>query len=64
MKHAFLIMAHNNYNQLTKLIESLDYNDTGIFLHIDSKSPEYKEIPKLKYAKIYNVPRMHTVWGV
>lgn len=33
------------------------------FLHIDSKSPEYKEIPKLKYAKIYNVPSMHTVWG-
>lgn len=33
------------------------------FWHIDSKSPEYKEIPKLKYAKIYNVPRMHTVWG-
>ncbi len=32
MKHAFLIMAHNNYNQLIKLIESLDYNDTGIFL--------------------------------
>lgn len=44
MKHAFMIMAHNNYNQLTKLLYLLDYPDVEIFLHIDKKSEKYKNI--------------------
>ena len=38
MKHAYLILAHNNFNQLKKLINLLDDIDNDIFIHIDEKS--------------------------
>ena len=38
MKHAYLIQAHNNKNQLLKLIHSLDYELNDIYIHIDAKS--------------------------
>ena len=37
-KHAYLIMAYNNPNQLTKLLKLIDDPRNDIFLHIDSKS--------------------------
>ncbi len=37
-KHAYLIMAYNNWNQLSKLISVLDDIRNDIFLHIDKKS--------------------------
>lgn len=62
MKHAFMIMAHNNYNQLTKLLYLLDHPEVEIFLHIDKKSKEYI-LPKLKYSKIKVIKRMSINWG-
>ena len=38
MKHAFLIIAHNKYNQLQKLINLLDDKRFDIYIHIDKKS--------------------------
>lgn len=40
MKHAYLIMAHNDIPLLRKLIEILDYPDNDIYLHIDKKCTE------------------------
>lgn len=57
MKHAFMIMAHNNYNQLTKLLYLLDHPEVEIFLHIDKKSKEYIP-PKLVYSKINLLERI------
>ena len=37
MKHAFLIIAHNNWWQLKKLIECLDSGTHDIYVHIDKK---------------------------
>ena len=62
MKHAFLIMAYNNYKQLDLLIKSLDSEDCDIFLHIDSKSKNY-EPPILKKSSIHMISRKHTNWG-
>ena len=39
MKNAFLIIAHNDYKMLKRLIEALDDKDNDIFIHIDKKSP-------------------------
>ena len=36
-KHAYLIMAHSNVNQLKKLLHCLDYEDNDIFIHFDAK---------------------------
>lgn len=41
MKHAFLIIAHNNWWQLKKLIECLDSDTHDIFVHIDKKSEDF-----------------------
>ena len=37
MKHAYLIMAHNEWDMLNKLIQALDYPNNDIYLHIDKK---------------------------
>lgn len=37
-KHAYCIMAHNNWAQLQMLIDCLDDERNDIFLHIDKKS--------------------------
>lgn len=38
MKHAYLIMAHTNYQQLQLLVNLLDHPDNDFFIHIDKKS--------------------------
>lgn len=45
-KHAYLIIAHNNWQQLKKLITLLDYEYNDIFLHIDKKSTAF---PKAEF---------------
>lgn len=37
-KHAYLIMAHDNFEQLKLLLKALDNERTDIFIHIDKKS--------------------------
>jgi len=37
-KHAYLIMAYNNWHQLGMLLHLLDYEENDIYLHIDKKS--------------------------
>ncbi len=36
-KHAYCIIAHNNFNQLQILIDMLDDARNDIFVHIDKK---------------------------
>lgn len=48
MKHAYLIMAHNNFDQLKLLIRALDHPRTDLFIHIDPKAGlnEFEELKK------------------
>lgn len=46
-KHAYLIMAHNNFPLLLELIKLLDHERHTIYLHIDKKVPD-EEFEKLK----------------
>lgn len=41
MRHAFLIIAHNNWWQLKQLIMLLDDGSHDIFVHIDRKSRDF-----------------------
>ena len=43
LKHAYLIMAHNQWAILAKLIRLLDDENNDIYLHIDKK---VKSFPK------------------
>ena len=48
MKHAYLILAHNEFGLLQTLISCLDDLRNDIYVHIDRK---VKEMPKLKVEK-------------
>lgn len=42
MKHAILIMAHANFSQLKLLVSLLDYEEFDLYIHINSKSSNWK----------------------
>lgn len=44
MKHAFLIIAHSQYDILKVLVELLDHPNSDIFILIDKKSPLPKNL--------------------
>ncbi len=66
MKHAYLIIAHTQWQQLKLLLQCLDSENTDIYIHIDKKA---KDVPveDLKHAvtksevKIYSKYKVY--WG-
>mgnify|MGYP000477664926 CR=1 FL=1 len=65
-KHAYLIIAHNEFEILEKLILMLDDQRNDIYLHIDNKVknfdfPKFFALP-LK-SRIYFVSRQNVNWG-
>ena len=48
-KHAYLIMAHNDFQILIEILKELDHERNDIFLHIDKKTLEFPE-QKIKNA--------------
>lgn len=66
MKHAFLIIAHGNWEQLKILLKQLDSESVDIFMHIDKKvkNPPINELldcVKLSSLKIYQKYKVY--WG-
>lgn len=65
MKFAFLIMAHNHYEQLILLLKQLDRQNADIYLHIDAKSKiktsDFNNI--LKNANLYVYKKFKVYWG-
>lgn len=61
MKLAYLIMAHDNFMHLERLVKALDEPDTQIYLHVDRRS----EIPKSAVfrERVKLIPRLETEWG-
>lgn len=63
MKHAFLILAHNNFCSLKRLIAQLDYSGNDIFVHFDSKTDA---LPTLctNHSRLFIVDdRVDVHWG-
>ncbi len=63
---AYLIMAHNNFDILEKIIKMLDYSNHHIFIHIDSKVDKFdfeyfKAIPN--NSKVVFTDRLSVKWG-
>lgn len=62
VKHAVLIIAHNNVWTLKKIIEMLDSQYFDIFIHIDKKSNiEIQEISENKNVYVYK--EIDVRWG-
>lgn len=63
MRHAYLILAHDNFDFLQILISLIDDIRNDIFVHIDAK---VKELPKLetKYSELFIIyNRIDVRWG-
>lgn len=66
MRHAFLIIAHNNWWQLKKLIEYLDSDTHDIFVHIDKKSEDFDEsyfVNAVKKSRLLFFKEYEVFWG-
>lgn len=63
MKHAYLILAHNNWEILERLLMLLDDERNDIYLHIDKKVifPDVKN--RVKKSNLYVVARKNIRWG-
>ena len=65
-KHAYLIMAHNEFHMLKKLITELDDVRNDLFIHIDQKTKfvDEDEIRTwAKESKVFFIPRRRIYWG-
>lgn len=68
MRHAFLIIAHNNWPLLARLVKKLDHPDNDIYLHIDKKSKLQQEVISqieevCQYSKVKFIKRYKITWG-
>jgi hypothetical protein len=65
-KHAFLIMAHNEFGVLKSQIRLLDDPRNDIYIHVDKKSTVFKPgqfINLTQYSKLIFIERKRIAWG-
>ena len=66
MKHAFLIIAHKNWNQLILLLRQIDALNHDIFIHVDKKAkgvPVKRIKEAVRYSKICIYSEYSVFWG-
>lgn len=65
-RHAYLIMCHNNFSHLCKLISELDDVRNDIYIHVDKKvldCPHLNLKTSVTKANLYFVRRISVNWG-
>lgn len=65
-KHAYLIMAHNNFEILERLIELLDDKRNDIYIHINKRAGwiDYDRFRRrAENSRLYFIKRTNTKWG-
>lgn len=65
-KHAFLIIAHNQFNLLKILLKQIDNEKNDIYLLIDKKANFYdtESIKKsIKSSNLFIIESMKVYWG-
>ncbi|WP_196805730.1 glycosyltransferase [Butyrivibrio sp. WCD2001] len=65
-KHAYLIMAHNDFESLQYLFKAIDDIRNDIYLHIDKKTSyvDYNEIRSwVSESQLFFTPRIDVRWG-
>lgn len=64
--HAYMIIAHNKFDLLEKLVKSLDDKRNDIYIHIDKKVKnfDFDRIKNaVKYSSVYFTERISITWG-
>lgn len=62
-KHAYLIIAHNEFEVLSMLVNVLDDDRNDIFIHFDAKVKELPDIKTRKASLIILNDRVNVCWG-
>lgn len=63
-RHAYLIMAHTEWQVLNTLLQLLDDARNDIFLHIDRKVKVWPDLYRPRFSRLIPAPRRHDVrWG-
>jgi len=63
-KHAYLIMAHNNFSQLQTLIDLLDDPQNDIYLHVDKRAVTFQaDRIRVKHSNVILINRIRVNWG-
>ena len=63
-KHAYLIIAHNNFTQLQTLVTLLDNPRNDIYLHVDKKAKTFHpDKIKVTYSNLILIDRIPVNWG-
>ena len=62
-RHAYLILAHNEPEVLSRLVRALDDGRNDIFIHWDRKSGDAPDINTEHSALTFVEPRMNVHWG-
>lgn len=63
-KHAYLIMAHNNFSQLQTLIELLDDPQNDIYLHVDKNAVTFQaDRIRARQSNVTLIKRIRINWG-
>lgn len=66
MRHAYLIIAHNEFGLLEKLLKLIDHKDNDIYVHIDKcvKNFDFNYFKSLlKKSNIFFTERTNVNWG-
>ena len=61
-KHAYLLIAHTNFEQLQTLIDLLDDERNDIYLHIDKKAKN-SPVFTTKHSPVHRIKPINVVWG-
>lgn len=65
-KHAYLIMAHNNWNILKLLLKSLDREENDFYIHVDSKVKSFNKdalMNTVSKSNCYFIARKSVKWA-
>lgn len=63
-RHAYLIIAHNNFAQLQTLISLLDDERNDIYLHIDKKATTFTpDMVRTNHSRLFLTDRLSVSWG-
>lgn len=63
MKHAYLILAHNEFHLLELLVKALDDSRNDIYVHIDAKVGELPELSTANAGLTVLEDRVDVRWG-
>jgi hypothetical protein len=63
MKHAYLIIAHNEFEVLKKLLQAIDDPRNDVYIHFDKKVKQLPEVT-MQYSTLYILDnRIDVHWG-